>query len=247
MDKKPFRKIVLFGLGIAALGLLIIAATHNVSKTITKEDQEYIYKIVKLYGYDWDTLSTHDDFVDEIADIRAIQRSILGLTSLQKQVPSNQTRDPKDLYTLRHAQCSDRSRVMDKMLRLAGFDSRVASVYGADKVPTHLHAFLSDDKSKVRSHSMVEAKTSKGWMMVDTNDQWIGLDAQYNPIDLETWQNEMSDDPQFWHKSNEGEIYELMKNHYTYVYGLYARHGYFYPPYNFIPDVSWEDLLENVK
>ena len=224
---------------------LIVAATHNVSKTITKEDQEYIYKITKLGGYDWDSLNTHQDFNDEIKDIRAIQRSVLQLTPLQKQIPSRQTRDPKDLFTLRYAQCSDRSRVMDKMLRHAGFEARIASVYGADKSKSALHAILSNDKTKVRSHSMVEVKTSKGWMMVDTNDQWIGLDFQNNPVDLEKWQNIVSNNPDFWHPSNKGNIYYLMQSHYTYVYGLYARHGYFYPPYNRIPDLSWKDILEN--
>jgi len=33
---------------------------------------------------------------------------------------------------------------------------------------------------------------------------------------------------------------------FTFVYGLYSRHGYFYPPYNVIPDVNYGELLQNV-
>jgi hypothetical protein len=35
-------------------------------------------------------------------------------------------------------------------------------------------------------------------------------------------------------------------HHFVFTYGLYARHGRFYPPYNFIPDVNYGELLQNV-
>ena len=245
MKKKQLRQI--FRIGIVAILVLIvtIAAFHNVSKSITEEDKDYIYKIIELSGFEWRNLTDHNSFEQEIEDIRAIQKSVLALTPIQKQIPSFRTREPKDLYNLRYAQCSDRSRVIDKALRLAGFEVRIASVYKTDQTGSNIKSLLSNDKEKVRSHSIVEVKTSKGWMMVDTNDLWIGLDYNENPLSLEKWQSMPKNNDNFWSTSNEGEIYWLMKLPYTYVYGLYSRHGYFYPPYNFIPDVNWKELLEN--
>ena len=237
----------LFLILAAFVGFVIVAILHHVPKTITEQDKDYIYKITALYDGEWQNLTQHTDFSAEIEDIRHIQKIILDLTPMQKQVPNFQTREPKDLYKLRHAQCGDRSRVMDKMLRLAGFKSRIASVYGTSKVNSALQAFLSNDKSKVRSHSMVEVLTSKGWMMVDTNDLWIGLDKSFNPVGLEKWQNTLNDERDIWHSSNTGKIYPLMESSYTYLYGFYGRHGYFYPPYNFIPDMNWIEFLENLK
>jgi hypothetical protein len=33
---------------------------------------------------------------------------------------------------------------------------------------------------------------------------------------------------------------------FTFVYGLYSRHGKFYPPYNFIPDVHYGEFIQNI-
>ncbi len=242
--KKPIR-LFLF-LIIATIGFVAIAYTHNVSKTITKEDADYIHKIVSLYGNHWEDVSKHKTFEEEIADIRTIQASVLQLTPIQKQIPRNQTRNPKDLYDLRYAQCSDRSRAIDKMLRLAGFKTRVASVYGTSKTGSAIKSLLSNDKNLVRSHSVVEVKTQKGWMIVDTNDLWLSLDEDMRPISLEEWQHLLSNKNYEWNTSNTGEIYWLLKEPYTYVYGLYSRHGYFYPPYNPLPDINWLELTFNM-
>ena len=95
--KKPI-KVFLWFLGSAVILSLAIGFTHNVSKTISKEDRNYIHKIVMLQGYEWEDLTKYENFEDELKDIRAIQRSVLKLTPLQKQVPNNRTRNPKDLY-----------------------------------------------------------------------------------------------------------------------------------------------------
>ena len=29
------------------------------------------------------------------------------------------------------------------------------------------------------------------------------------------------------------------------IYGLYSRHGMYYPPYNFIPDINYSEFLDN--
>lgn len=227
------------------LGITVFAALHNVSKSITEEDQEYIAKIMKDQGYDWSDIKQQSSFEDEIQDIRDIQSAILGISKIQKQIPSFRTREPKDMFELRHAQCSDRSRVMDKAYRMAGFNSRIASVYKKDKTGSAIKSLLSHDKTQVRSHSVVEVQTSQGWMIVDTNDRWIALNAQNMPLGLEEWQNVNNKESYDWSTLNKGEIYWLMNLPYTYVYGLYSRHGYFYAPYNRFPDLNWIEMLQN--
>ncbi len=234
----------LIGVGVI---LISIAAIHNVSKSITDEDREYIVKITEDQGYDWSKIKDQTSFEDEIQDIRDIQAAVLGISKIQKQIPSFRTREPKDMFELRHAQCSDRSRVMDKAFRMAGFQSRIASVYKTDITGSAIKSLLSHDKTKVRSHSLVEVNTSHGWMIVDTNDQWIGLNEDNQPIGLETWQNIEDKTAYKWSQTNRGDIYWLMNLPYTYVYGLYSRHGYFYTPYNRFPDVNWIEMLENFK
>ena len=243
---KKSKKIT-FMLVLLLLSVVAVLGVHNVSKTITEEDVLYIHKIVQETGYDWDSIKLHDGFEEEVEDIRAVQAAVLGITPTQKQVPNRQTRNPKDIYELRYAQCSDRSYVMDKMLRLAGFQVRIASVYGTAKTGSALKSLLSTNKDLVRSHSMVEVLTSRGWMMVDTNDLWIGLDKEGQPVDLEAWHIKVRDgNPDIWSDSNSGEIYWLMEDAFTFVYGLYSRHGYFYPPYNAFPDVNWVEFRYNL-
>jgi hypothetical protein len=33
---------------------------------------------------------------------------------------------------------------------------------------------------------------------------------------------------------------------FTVVYGLYSRNGHLYPPYDFVPDVSYAELTDNI-
>ncbi|HOO81183.1 MAG TPA: transglutaminase domain-containing protein [Alphaproteobacteria bacterium] len=226
--------------------MIITASMHNVSKTITKDDERYIHKIISAQNYDWQDIKHNTTFEEELEDIRAIQSAVLNTTPLQKQVPDNRPREPKDLFELGYAQCSDRSRVIDKMLRLAGFETRVASLYSTAKTGSAIKSLLSNDKDLVHSHSIVEVKTRRGWMMVDTNEQWLGLDKEMQPVSLERWYTQVKNgNSDIWHTSNEGKIYWLMEGPYTFVYGLYSRHGYFYPPYNCVPDINWPEFRYN--
>ena len=34
---------------------------------------------------------------------------------------------------------------------------------------------------------------------------------------------------------------------FTFVYGLYSRHGKFYPPYNFVPDINYKTWLIEIN
>ena len=39
----------------------------------------------------------------------------------------------------------------------------------------------------------------------------------------------------------------LYTHPFVYVIGLYSRHGMFYPPYNYIPDINYLEFFQNIE
>src|SRR3546814_15360519 len=96
---------------------------------------------------------------------------------------------------------------------------------------------ISDWSSDVCSSDLV--LTQRGWMLVDSNARWIGLKAS-QPISVE--EIKAGESP-----PEQGRpINPILPSEFTYIYGLYSRHGFFFPPYAQGPDVNWRELLQNV-
>lgn len=224
----------------ALVGLL---AANNVSRAITLSDHNYIGKIVELGGYEWASLQNPQDFDSEIKTIRAVQDAILDKTPEQERIALGTPREPEDLYKLNHALCGDRSRFLDKALRMAGLESRFAYIYDTSAVRSPFWALLSTDRSKVTSHAAVEVKTEKGWMVVDSVSRWIALDDQGDVYSLEQIQNAPDGKTIAWEG---GSMHPLLQGRFAYLYGLYSRHGRFYPPYTPIPDINWPEFMWNL-
>lgn len=222
---------------IVGLSILIV---HNVSGKITPEDEIALKKIVKPV----ENLQI-ESFDDEIVFIRTIQDAVLDVSPILRKIPLKQTREPQDLLNAGHGQCSDRGRTIEKALRLYGFDVRFVSVFSRNKTFTPAETMAIDSGNDLRSHALVEVKTSKGWMFVDTNERWLALDAENNPVSLETWKNVKDKDAFTWSLGNIGGIYWLLRREFTIVYGLYTRHGLFYPPFTpYIPDMNISTMVK---
>ncbi len=85
--------------------------------------------------------------------------------------------------------------------------------------------------------------------MVDPDTPWIALVNNEQPSGIRevskhtdrlqeiTWSDVL----------NSTSLDEIYHNPFVYVYGLYSRHGEFYPPYNCIPDIDWQELIQNVQ
>ncbi len=230
---------LLLGVSIA------VVVYHQVPKTITSEDKVYIEKILTASGYEFENLKNPSGFEAELATIRAVQDSILNSTPIQKRIPLGENREPKDLYNRENALCGDRSRFMDKALREAGFETRFAFIVNTDIIDNPLLAFLTSDREKVDSHGVVEVLTSRGWMVVDSVTRWVSMDEDGSVYDLDQLRAKVigGQEP-IWHNSNRGKIYHLLQNDFSYVYGIYSRNGYFYPPFNPVPDVNWSELAK---
>jgi len=222
---------------ISGFSLLIV---HNVSGKITPEDELALKKITSTLEN-----RSKDGFLEQISLIRDIQDAVLDVSPRLKKIPLGQSREPADLLKAGHGQCSDRGRTIEKALRMYGFTVRFVSVFSRDKTFTPPETMAIDSGTDLRSHALVEVLTDKGWLFVDTNERWIALDIDDNPVSLETWDNITNKDTFRWSQDNIGDIYWLLRRDFSIVYGLYARHGRFYPPFTpYIPDINLQTMVK---
>ncbi|MDB2682713.1 transglutaminase family protein [Alphaproteobacteria bacterium] len=234
------KKLFLYGLVVAALMMILLFWGSQVSTEITYSDRSSLKNAGALFKPDESV-----GFDSEIRTIRAIQKAAFKVAPRTWPIAVGASREPEDLVELGYGNCNDRSRFLDKALRLAGFETRYASLYETAKTGSAFLSLITRDTEIVRSHALVEVKTSRGWMFVDSVSPWLALEARNNPVGLERWQNEEDKAGFSWLRQPGGEIYFLMKDDFTYVYGLYSRHGQFYPPYVPVPDIDWFGMLEN--
>lgn len=149
--------------------------------------------------------------------------------------------EPRDVFEAGKGLCYDRSRVLEKIYRAAGFETRHVALYSTAETGSALAALLTPG---VSSHAVTEVRTRAGWLVVDSNAAWVSTDAADRPLDMTATQASAARDARIeWREPPPTSIYI---EPFTFVYGLYSRHGQFYAPYNFIPDVHYGELLHNV-
>ncbi|MGE4313558.1 MAG: transglutaminase domain-containing protein [Pseudobdellovibrionaceae bacterium] len=228
------------------IGLAVIIYLSQIPTGITPTDKAALETIYTTSGYPHliDNKAPAE-FTEQIAQIREVQKAVLQISPTLQKIPVNAPREPEDLLKAGHGQCSDRARSILKGLELLGYRARFAAIFSFDQthMPPEQLARQIDD---VRSHALIEVLTAKGWLFVDTNEPWVSLDENGNPVSLQQWQD-VSDRTHFkWSASNEGQIYWLMKSSdLMVIYGLYSRHGLFYPPFTpYIPDINWRELVQ---
>lgn len=214
-------------------GALVVAAANDVSATPAPRDTAAARSMLQVARID----KRPADFRIEIAEISAIQRRILTAAPVNKGIPHGQGRELTDVLRLGYGLCFDRSRAIETVLRTAGYDVRHASIYSTAEAGSALSALATP---RVPSHAVSEVKTSRGWMIVDSNRDWLGLTTSGKPLDLE--QLRETD-----RRLVIGRPTKIFNGPFTYVYGLYSRHGGFYPPYNPVPDVNWSELAQNIR
>lgn len=235
-SNQSLLKTLLVNAGLITLVVVVVLWMHQVPREITAQDDAAIAEIL---GAD---ISADDitDYMLELAVIGRAQRAVLNIAPVYLKIPKGQSREPADLLAAGHGYCFDRARSMDKILRSIGFETRYASLYSIDKAGSPLKALMRKGGDDVRSHAVVEVLTSRGWLVMDTIHPWLAQDAERNPVGLADLKDGVM-------ARGLGEnVYFLYKMPFTYVYGLYSRHGRAYAPYNLIPDVNWWELRHNI-
>jgi hypothetical protein len=209
---------------VTAFGVLM--AYSNVSTEITVSD---------VYAFEQMGFSkpiSRMTFEQEIALVRKVQlivfeRAPLSLTG----IPSFQSREPLDLLKFGKGLCYDRSRTLDKVLTYLGFEARHVFLLYRQGMSFPM-ALLQKGHA---SHAVTEVKTSKGWMLVDSNSEWVSLNRWGEPVDADrVWRR-------FAEFDNAPDYFAVP---WWAIRGLYSRKGQFYGAGFHIPELSWPDFLE---
>jgi hypothetical protein len=223
---------------IILITFAVLASLHEVDNSLTNEDVEYLPKYFAENRIDSKFMS----YEDQIDLIVKIQNSVLFRINKSKGFPLNSKREPKELYAQREGMCYDRSRVIEKMLRFFGFKTRHIAIYSKENSKSNIEILLTPG---IRSHAITEVLTKEGWIVVDSNNHWISLGRNNKPISIKEIQLSSNDNSPVKLKTPFPST--IYSNSFIFIYGLYSRHGYFYPPFNPIPDINYSELIQNFK
>ena len=231
------RLFALLALGLLALlAALVYSAVDN---RLSDEDRQYLNKLMA------DTalapLPPAADANAELAFVIDAQRAVQQVAPVNRGLPLGQPREPKDLYLARYGLCYDRSRMLEKLLRLNGLETRHVALFSLRNAGPLALLFTH----RLPSHAVSEVRTAAGWLLVDSNVPWVSLGRNGLPVSMAEILRSRGQpaggwDPRFV------QVPAFYREPLVAVYGLYARHGYFYPPYNPLPDIHWGELLQNL-
>lgn len=213
-------------LGLAALllaSLTALAVYTNVSTAITEED------LVVFASLGLQQSQTSPTFEEQIALIRKVQKEVFKRAPLGEGIPENEAREPADLMRFGQGLCFDRSRTFDKAFNYLGMPARhVYLLYRENR--TFGRAMFTYGQS---SHAVTEVKTSKGWMFVDSNTEWIALTRNGEPVGADdVWKRyaEFDNPPPY------------LAQPWWAIRGLYSRKGQFYGAGVPFPELNWADF-----
>lgn len=238
-DKVKVNKTysILLLTGIILILTAASLAYHAVDNSLSEEDKQFIPK----YLSDVESLPENPTYRDELNFITSVQRSVLTIAPRNDGLPYGQKREPKELYEAKTGSCYDRSRAIEKILRYSGFETRHVFLLSKKVTGSAIKSLLTP---RVSSHAVTEVSTKAGWLVVDSNALWISTRKDNQPVSIETIQSSIeSSVPIQWRKEPPTSIYAQP---FIFVYGLYSRHGEFYPPFNFVPDIHYPELIQNV-
>lgn len=219
--------------------IVIVLLWHQVDTSVSVDDRRSIPQY--LTGTVPIPPVSSRSYSDEVAFIAYVQRAVLRVAPRNEGLPFGSGREPRDLLEVHRGLCYDRSRVIEKILRYADIETRHISLYSTQATGSALESLLTPG---VPSHAVTEARTRRGWLVVDSNAPWISLNVDNEPVSMTVIEAAADGGPRpRWKQSPPNPIYERP---FTFVYGLYSRHGRFYPPYDPIPDVNYGELIQNV-
>jgi hypothetical protein len=226
--KKGFRWVLTFTLVLVAT-LVVLASYTNVPTKLSSEDR------VIFEGLDLDLGSgsgsgSGSSIEEQVKLIRKIQHKVFANAPLGEGIPEFQPREPVDL--MRHGQglCFDRSRTFDKAFHFVGLESRHVYILYKKNLPFWRALFTY----RQPSHAVTEVKTSKGWMFVDSNTEWVAITRQGEPVNADdVWKRfaEFENPPPY------------LKDPWWAIRGMYSRKGQFYGAGIPFPEFNWSDFL----
>lgn len=226
------------------VGALLAAAWWlDVPSAPTPDDRAALAEMLRRAGHpELAVFPAPTGFEEQVATVLAVQEAVLAAAPLDEGIPLGVEREPPDLLRLGFGLCYDRSRAIEKALALFGLETRHASLYGTggQGASGALAALVTPGAD---SHALSEVRTERGWMTVDSNALWLGLTAEGEPLALPDIDAAAAAavPPSFARQPPTPLIVEPR----VVLYGLYSRHGRFYPPFVPFPDVDFGQLLKH--
>jgi hypothetical protein len=249
MTVKVLRRILL---SCIPLMLLVTCSSYPELNNI---DKIYIEKFLADWKLAASAEAIHSSFENEIAFISKVQDSVVANIT-HAQIPSKSFASIAYYYNNHKGYCYDRAVLMEKIFSYYNFSYRHAFVYfGKNKRSA---GFWDLFKKNIPSHALLEVKTKKGWMVVGTNENVLGVDSNNEVMNLSILRRRLQTGQLTFVKKRTG-IIPFWKDgvNFKYVYGLYSRHGEFFKssnnhsylgflePSRFVPDYNLKMLLYN--
>ena len=122
---KNWRWVITGGLIFCLATAIITLWVNRVTNDITPTDAKFIAAFMKGKS----SGSVSNPYDQQIDFIKNVQDAVLTRAPLGDGIPFNQTREPEDLFNAQHGLCFDRSRVIEKILRSNGFETRHIFAY----------------------------------------------------------------------------------------------------------------------
>jgi hypothetical protein len=217
--------------------IIAILHHHSVNNKLVAADYEYIPK----YLNNINPVSELSSYQEQLDFISSVQLTSFDLVPNAGTIAKNQKREPKELFYAKVADCSARSRLLEKILRYSGFKTRHVAIYVKENTTSSIKPILTPNN---RSHALTEVLTKRGWLVVDSNSPWLSIDSQNNPVSIKKIQQSINNSVTIeWKINPVDDVYSMS---FVILYGVYSRHGRFYPPYNFIPDINYSEFIQNV-
>ncbi|MEY4893007.1 MAG: hypothetical protein RIQ34_1619 [Bacteroidota bacterium] len=222
--KRRGIKIALTLLGIPTLLLF----AFNGYPTVTKEDRTYIEQFLTEWNIAANKDSIHASFEREVAFVSRVQDSIVKNFKGAFN-PNEKVGQVAFYFQNRAGVCYDKALLMEKIFLEYGFQIRHMYIYFRnDNLAIERTDFF---KKGLTSHAMLEVKTQKGWMVVATNGNWLGIDPQDNPLTIHDVRDQLKADNLKLKKPNYYGAYFFepfrIPSNFLITYGIYSRHGQF--------------------
>lgn len=222
---------------LAAVAVVIVMLWHEVPVGATEAEQRFLAGRLQAADVVLET-AVPENFADQIAAIQRIQAFVLEAAPAMTPIPAGHSREPEALFAARGGHCADRSRAIEKILRMAGFTVRHVFLLARKDGENYWRPLFAANRD---SHAVTEVLTEKGWLIVDSNDRWLTIDKDGRPVSAAQLERQAYNNA-LWQNPAPNEIYFTRV---TAIYRLYARHGRFYPPYNALPDMNLGELAQN--
>ncbi len=221
---------------ILILCLSFFLKFNEVSKELTKNDIYYIELLLDDFGINKNTDFNKMQFEEKLFFINSIQKKIIGTEYQNRPISQNNEREPEDYYNFRPNSCFDNSRIMQRILKYFKIKTLQVAIYHKQTSYSWLQILF---KPKLPSHSVTIAIIDRKYILIDSTNNFISIKNDNNIInikDLNTFYNSN------WKFEKPHPIF---KNKFFFIYGLYSRHGKFYKPYLYFPDINYSEFKFN--